>query len=194
MRLMAIVVLVAYCVTAMPLARANTPLTNADEARTFFNQVIQNSQNPLIIQVARENLQRLRQQSITRSVEVPLLSQVSGSLAVPVLANHTTMATFIVDTGATYTVITPRMAKKLGFVITPDIPRIAIVTANGLIRVPKVIIPKLSVGGVDVENVEAIVQPLGPDPLLAGLLGVNFFKGMELTVKPDKLVLTSTDG
>jgi clan AA aspartic protease (TIGR02281 family) len=171
-----------------PTAMANP---HQDDARQFYNQVIQNSQNPLIVQLARENLQKLRQQNMTKSVEVPLLSQVSGSLAVPILANNTTMATFLVDTGATYTVITPRMAKKLGIVITPDVQRITILTANGPIRVPKVVIPRLSVGGVDVENVEAIVQNLGPDPLLAGLLGVNFFKDMDLTVKTDRLILTT---
>ena len=165
-----------------------------DDARQFYNQVIQNSQNPVIVQLARENLQKLRQQSMTKSIEVPLLSQASGSLAVPIMANNKTMATFLVDTGATYTVITPHMAKKLGIIITPDIQRINILTANGPICVPKVVIPKLSVGGVEVANVEAIVQNLGPDPLLAGLLGVNFFKDMELTVKTDRLILTTQNG
>jgi clan AA aspartic protease (TIGR02281 family) len=167
---------------------------NDEDARQFFNQIIQNSQNPLIVSMARENLQKLRHHAITQRVEVPLLTQVSGSLAVPVMANKSTMATFLVDTGATYTVITPRMAKKLGVVLTPDVPKLMILTANGPIRVPKVVIPQLSVGGVTVENVEAIVQDLGPDPMLAGLLGVNFFKNMELTVKSDRLILSQNAG
>jgi clan AA aspartic protease (TIGR02281 family) len=170
-----------------------SPAANSinDEARQFYNQVIQNSQNPVVVQLARENLQKLRRQVMARSVEIPLLSQVSGSLAVPIMANHT-MATFLVDTGATHTVLTPRMAKKLGIVVTPDMERITILTANGVVRVPKVVIADLSVGGVTVHNVEAIIQDLGPDPLLSGLLGLNFFKDVELTVKTDKLILTQT--
>jgi clan AA aspartic protease (TIGR02281 family) len=186
-----VLLLSAFLITAVPNGFADTP---EDDARLFFNQVLQNSQNPLILKLARQNLQALRHNSMSRSVEVPLLSQSSGSLAVPIMANQRTMATFLVDTGATYTVITPRMAKKLGIEVTPDMPRITILTANGAIRVPKVVIPKLAVGGLEVENVEAIVQNLGPDPLLAGLLGVNFFKGLDLTVKSDRLILTSNNG
>jgi clan AA aspartic protease (TIGR02281 family) len=184
--------------TALTVLTATMPVwanTNEDEARIFFNQVLQNSQNPVIVGLARENLHKLRHDAmVSRTVEVPLLSQASGSLAVPIMANNNTMATFLVDTGATYTVITPRMAKKLGITVTPDVQRIMILTANGPIRVPKVVIPKLSVGGLVVHNVEAIVQNLGPDPILAGLLGVNFFKDVELTVKTDRLVLTTNHG
>jgi clan AA aspartic protease (TIGR02281 family) len=164
-------------------------------ARLYFSQM-QQSSNPVIANLARETLQRLHgnQASGHRTkVEVKLLTQQNDSLAVPVLLDtqdhRQVMATFLVDTGASYTVITPRLAAKLGVLITANTPRVAILTANGMVQSPKVTVPKLSLGGVSLQNIEVLVQDLGGDLLLSGLLGMNAFKGMELTVQADRLIL-----
>lgn len=125
----------------------------------------------------------------TVAVEIPLLLQLNNSLVVPTLLNQEIMGTFMVDTGSTHTVITPRMAHKLGIQITPDTPRIPIITAKGYINAPLVTIKHITIGSVDVPNVEAVVQDLGNDVLLAGLLGMNYFKGMDLTVQENRLIL-----
>jgi clan AA aspartic protease (TIGR02281 family) len=186
--------LVLCSLVLSPAFAATSGSTDTAEAELFFNQIIKSTDNPVIANLAQENLSKLKKQQISylgqpRTVEIPLLTQLNNSLAVPVLMNQKVMATFIVDTGATYTVITPRMAKKLGIVITPDTPRITIATANGAITAPKVTVPKLAIGGLEVENVEVIVQNLGDDLLLSGLLGMNFFKNMDLTIRQDKLIV-----
>ena len=173
------------------------------EAQAFFTQLASENDNPVIQAMAKKSLQQLkdngrtgdRPEGVSRHVEVVTNMQLNSSLAVPTLINGKTMATFLVDTGASYTVITPRMAKKAGIVITADTPRISMATANGVVQAPLVTLDKIAIGQVEVENIQVVVQPLGGanDVLLAGLLGMNFFKNMDLTVRQNKLVLDIHD-
>lgn len=124
------------------------------------------------------------------TVEVPLIKGTYASnVVVPARLNRDIMGTFIVDTGATYTVITPAMAKQLGVNINKNTQRIAILTANGWIQAPIVTLDSLSLGNVEVGGLQAVVQDLGGDANLSGLLGMNFFKDIELTIRRDKLLL-----
>lgn len=165
----------------------------AAEAQAFFRQVASRTHNPLIAYLAEENVKKLQQTkpAPTRQVVVPLMEQPDTSLVVPLLINNNVMATFLVDTGASYTVITPALAQKLGVVITPDTPRTTLITANGTVEAPVVTLKNVSLGPVKVSEVSVVVQQLGngDDPLLSGLLGMNFFKGMDLTLRGDELVI-----
>lgn len=166
----------------------------SEEAATFFKELATQTANPTIAAMAKENLKQLekkdtRHRFSKKQIEVPLMTQNSGSLVVPTVLDGHVMGTFIVDTGASHTVITPRMAKKLKVEITSETPVISIVTANGIVKAPKVMLDSVTIGDVTVNNVEVIVKDLGGDILLGGLLGMNFFENMELTVKRDKLVL-----
>lgn len=165
------------------------------EATLFFNRLAHESNNPLIANLARESLNKLQSNLSVRQVVVPLLEQPDTSLAVPTLIDGKVMATFLLDTGASYTVITPRLAEKLGIVVTPETPRISLVTANGPIKAPLVKLKNISIGQVNVPEVNAVVQELGngDDLLLSGLLGMNFFQGMDITVKEDQLILGVRD-
>jgi clan AA aspartic protease (TIGR02281 family) len=185
---------------SMPSCWANESTgSQHKEATMFFTQILQGTHNPVIARLAQENLKKLNtapasvsstpEMDSMRRVEIPLLTQSRHSLAVPVLLEQRVVATFVIDTGATYTVITPDVAQKLGVVITPETPRITIITANGAVAAPKIQLKKLSLGGVELSNVTVLVQDLGRDPMLAGLLGMNVFKDMELTIRQDKLIL-----
>ncbi len=185
-----------------------TPVPATDSAQlaaiAFFNRIAQESANPYIMAVARESAARLSgnphatslalttNQPVSPSlgrVEVPVIAQPDNSIAVPVMVNAKTMGTFIIDTGSSYTVITPRLASKLGVEITPDTPRISMITANGVIQAPLVTLNEVVIGRVRVYHVQAVVQDLGKDLMLSGLLGLNFFKGKTLTIRQDKLIL-----
>ena len=162
------------------------------EAQAFFQRVANQSTNPLIAALAQESLTRLQQKNKpTRQVVVPLMEQPDTSLVVPILVNGNVMATFMVDTGSSYTVITPALARKLGVVVTPQTPRVSLITGNGVVEAPMVTLHDVTVGSVRVAEVTAVVQQLGngDDILLSGLLGMNFFKGMDLTVRGDNLVI-----
>lgn len=157
------------------------------EATAMFTRLAQ-SENPYIASFARENLERLASNKIR--VEVPLVE--GDCLTVPVMMkqdHQRTMANFIVDTGASYTVISPEIASALGIKITRDNPRVPIITANGQIEVPVVTIPEMTIGKIKIRNVEAVVQDLGNDPTFSGLLGIAFFKDMNMQVQHDRLIL-----
>jgi clan AA aspartic protease (TIGR02281 family) len=177
-------------------AQAQDLSPQLSEATLFFNQLANESRNPLIASLARENLDKLQgNRAIRRQVIVPLLEQPDTSLAVPALIDGKVMATFLLDTGSSYTVITPRLAEKLGVRVTPDTPRISLVTANGPIKAPLVKLQNISIGQVNVPEISVVVQELGngDDLLLSGLLGMNFFQGMDITVKEDQLILGVRD-
>ncbi len=164
------------------------------EAQKVF-QELADSENPYIAKMAQDNLNQLREKLSDavpppKQVEIPILTRNNSSIAVPAVLDKHVMGTFLVDTGATYTVITPRIAKKLGIDLSRPKRIIRITTANGTVRAPVVTVPTITIGGLQVSQVDVIVQPLGDDILLAGLLGMNFFKDMEITFKRDKLVLT----
>ncbi len=188
--------LAVFCIGIQCSAFATTPeLTELIEAKQTF-QSLAHSSNPYIAQMAQNNLERLRdlkQNTLTapsqERIEVPLLTRNNSTLAVPALLNEHVMGTFLVDTGATYTVITPRVARKLGINTHQANRMVKITTANGTIKAPVVTVPSITIGGFQVNNVDVIIQPLGNDILLAGLLGMNFFKDIELTFKKDKLIL-----
>lgn len=172
-------------------AQAQDVSPQLNEATLFFNRLAHESRNPLIATLARESLSKLQNRMPMRQVVVPLLEQPDTSLVVPTLIDGKVMATFLLDTGSSYTVITPQLANKLGVVITASTPRISLVTANGAIQAPLVKLKNISIGQVSVPEVSVVVQELGngDDPLLSGLLGMNFFQGMDLTVKEDQLIL-----
>ncbi len=176
-----------------------------EEATAFFSKLAESTQNPYISAMANRNLKSLKTKpeqqtakktyqrtssvSTARHIDVPFISQASGGLAVLAMLNNNKMGTFLLDTGATHTVITPRMARKLGLVVTKDTPRISIVTANGVVRAPMVKVKSLTLGSATIHNVDVVIKDLGNDILLSGLIGMNAFKDMELTVKRDRLVL-----
>jgi len=192
-----------------------SPGDDVKEAARFFSSVAEKNKNPLIAQMARDSLLQLQtvravpivalQESTTpkavtaskestapkvSSAEVALLPQYDHTFVVPATINRRCLATFLIDTGASYTVITPTMAKSLGMKIGPDSPTVPVTTANGILNAPVVHLKHVSLGGMQVDDVEAVVTELGDSPQLSGLLGMSFFQGMDLSFKRDRMVIS----
>jgi clan AA aspartic protease (TIGR02281 family) len=173
------------------------------EATVFFTKLLQTSSNPIIAGLARENLKKLQgggdnllasadsvQSPVKTLAVVSLLPQVDNTYVVPAVINRKFMATFLVDTGASYTVITPQTAQALGVDLTDDLPNVPVTTANGTVHAPLVTLKQISLGGMQVRDVQAVVADLGDAPQLSGLLGMSFFQGMEISFKQDKLMIS----
>ncbi|WP_303673667.1 retropepsin-like aspartic protease family protein [Vampirovibrio chlorellavorus] len=167
------------------------------EAKAFFTHLASTSKNPLIVSMAEESLKKIddnnqanRPGDTRNRAEVTLLPQSDNTFVVPALVNRRHMATFLVDTGASYTVITPQMARELGIHIPADHPTLPVTTANGTLNAPVVTLKQVTLGGMQVNNVEAVITDLGDTPQLSGLLGMSFFRGMDLSFKQDKLVIS----
>jgi clan AA aspartic protease (TIGR02281 family) len=116
-------------------------------------------------------------------VSVVPLKQSKMALLVEATINNRSRGTFIVDTGATYTSISREMADDLGLDLT-NCDQIRITTVNGRIYVPKVMIDRLSINGLEARNVEATVIDVPVGSSFTGLLGLSFIKQFKLTIDP----------
>ena len=89
---------------------------------------------------------------------------------------------FAVDTGATYTVISPEIAEALHIRPNPKDPLITLQTANGRIEVPLVNLKSVTVGGMETQNVTAAIHQVDDSSNIFGLLGLNFLNRFQMTV------------
>ena len=72
----------------------------------------------------------------------------------------------LIDTGATYTIVSPELCNSLGFIPSKEYGIIEITACREIIKVPKVIIPLLELDGSIIENVEAYISDTGFDVLI----------------------------
>lgn len=91
------------------------------------------------------------------------------------------IARLVLDTGASYVVLPWKLALAIGISIDPN-RTVQTTTATTVETVPKVIIPKVTVLGKEIENVEAIIKDLPPEAPVDGLLGLSFLKHFKLQI------------
>jgi len=89
-----------------------------------------------------------------------------------VVLNERITQHFIVDTGASFTVISREAARELGVTIDENTPFIPIATASSVILNPLVKLRSIRVGEAEVENVDVLVHDLPGGS--AGLLAILF--------------------
>jgi len=88
---------------------------------------------------------------------------------------------FVLDTGASQTVISRSLADRLGIAIDDQGPRVVVQTANNAVSAPVVILGSLSVGDARVENVQALVlETLGDTE---GLLGLTYLRHFDVAIE-----------
>jgi clan AA aspartic protease (TIGR02281 family) len=103
--------------------------------------------------------------------------------------NQKTSARFVVDTGASYTMISSATAKELDIDISQNRPTIPFQTANGIIQAPLVSLESIDVGGMEVRNLTAAIHDIAPDSKISGLLGLNFLSSFRMDIDTDKGML-----
>jgi clan AA aspartic protease (TIGR02281 family) len=105
-----------------------------------------------------------------------------GVLLVPVRV-HGQRAEFLVDTGAAHSALRRGLVDHLGIPI--DFQRTtAIAPVQGAImQVPSITIAPLSVGGIQVANVDAVVVEFPRELKLDGVLGMNVLKRFRMTIE-----------
>ena len=116
-----------------------------------------------------------------------------GSRQIPVTASLNQQASqdFIVDTGASMVTIPYSTAADLGVIITVRNPRRQVVTANGAVYAPEVVLDSITLEGFETRNVKALVMDL-PDRPELGLLGLNYLKRFRMDLNTDEGVLFLT--
>jgi clan AA aspartic protease (TIGR02281 family) len=125
--------------------------------------------------------------------EVNLLRRHELLLA-EVLLNNRIRQYFIIDTGASFTLINWQTARDLGLNIDDSTPSIPIFTASQLIFTPLVALKSIKVGNAEVENVDVLIHNL--PSASAGLLGNSFLNKFRVVIDSvnGKMTLFSMKG
>jgi clan AA aspartic protease (TIGR02281 family) len=111
-----------------------------------------------------------------------------GVLFVPIRLWRQTFD-FLVDTGAAYSAISPALASVFNLTATLQ-GAITIAPAHGTpVSVPRVILPEISVGGIRLTDVEALVVEFPSALRLDGLLGMNILGQFRVTLECDTSTL-----
>ncbi len=103
------------------------------------------------------------------------------ALSVDIEAIFPTTANLALDTGASYMIISKRMALAIGLEIDPS-KNMQLTSATSVETVSLVTLPRVSVLGKTVKNVEAVIKDLPPSAPVDGLLGLSFLKHFKLTL------------
>ncbi|WP_017720012.1 retropepsin-like aspartic protease family protein [Kamptonema formosum] len=112
-------------------------------------------------------------------VQAPIKRRDGGTPVIDVVFNGNQTFEMLLDTGATGTAITPKMAQALG--VRPEgVMRVDTASDTGL-QVPLGHVASIQVGAAVIQNVPVTILP----KLEIGLLGQNFFSRYEVTIKKD---------
>lgn len=101
-------------------------------------------------------------------------------LLTEVVLNERVKRYFVVDSGASFTLINRETAKELGLIIDENTPYLPVVTVSSIIFAPLVTLRSLKVGNVEAENVDALVYTMPSDK--DGLLGNTFLNRFKVVL------------
>lgn len=112
-----------------------------------------------------------------------------NSLTANALLNRKVNANLIVDTGATDTVISSSLAKKIGISVNKGKDVVCQVADGRSVRGKQVNIREIRVGGARVYNVQAVVLDSGEMGNSPGLLGMSFLDNFVFKIDTEKELL-----
>jgi len=126
------------------------------------------------------------------------LRTVNNKFLVPVVLNDVQAATFLLDTGANSTVISPNLVRTLKLPPFPGEPKAKARMASGQeVEVSVVRLNTIAVGAARMNNFGAVVYDIpavagcaGPAIKIDGLLGTDFLAGFTMTLDPRAETLT----
>jgi aspartyl protease family protein len=139
----------------------------------FFNGFIQDRDNPNHALLELE----------TASGEVVLQRNRAGHYLAPGLINGQPV-NFLLDTGATHVSVPAGIAEDLGL---RKGRRSQVSTANGVISVYQTELDTVQLGGIQLQQVRASINPYMPDEVV--LLGMSFMKHLDMTQRDGVLTL-----
>lgn len=104
------------------------------------------------------------------------------TILVHAVLNHQEPVTLLLDTGATRTLLTPDIARRLGLTTGSDTPRSSMVTLGGQQGdLPLIQLASVAVGDAAVENLQVgVFSALPHAPFIDGLLGGDFLQHFTL--------------
>jgi len=124
-----------------------------------------------------------------RADRIPGISGYKGLLTVRCQVNEKYQGRFLVDTGATLTVISQRFAQEMKLDITQPIRKIQTASAHQVAQTPVIRLDSLQVGDKKVKNLEVLIVDLPTALRVDGLLGVNFLENFRVTFEFEQATL-----
>ncbi|MEO0376154.1 MAG: retropepsin-like aspartic protease [Cyanobacteria bacterium P01_A01_bin.17] len=112
--------------------------------------------------------------------QIPIKRRSAGVPVVDVTFNGRQSFEMLVDSGASFTVITRPMAKALGITGAHIVDTVRVSTANGTTQFPIVYVSSVDVGGL--KSTQIPVAIAGPDMKL-GLLGQDFLQKYDVLIR-----------
>ena len=104
-------------------------------------------------------------------------------VVIQAMLNNKQSAKFIVDTGASFTMISSALARDLSIDTSGQNQQtMPFQTANGLIQAPLTNLDSITVGGMEIKNLTAAVHDIVSDSQVAGLLGLNFLSNFKMDI------------
>jgi clan AA aspartic protease (TIGR02281 family) len=125
-----------------------------------------------------------------RRVTIPIEKNRGSMFAKGSVSGHA--LTFVVDTGATFTVIPTATATALNL-IKRDSPTVEVTTANGVVKARQVVLESLTIAGkITLRGVTAVVMDLPGTTHGKGLLGLNVLRPLNMRIddRRSQLILT----
>lgn len=117
--------------------------------------------------------------------EVQLKQNRNGHYVSNGLVNNEAVV-FLLDTGATHVSVPLRLAKRLNLTAGALYP---VQTANGIVQVAQTTIAQLSIGDIQLFDVQASINPADQSEEI--LLGMSALRQLEFTQKGEWLILRS---
>ncbi len=105
-------------------------------------------------------------------------------IIVEAMLNRQVSVPLVLDTGATYTVLTKQTAEDLGIIALERLPKQHFLTAGGKILSPVTTLKSIRVGNAEAQNVEVAIDADGHLPM--GLLGMTFMRHFKVTVDQEQ--------
>jgi clan AA aspartic protease (TIGR02281 family) len=128
--------------------------------------------------------------SVNHTVEVPL-QQVGHLFVVTVRLNGEQDARLIVDTGASHSVVSHRLAMELGLYSDVSMGTVTMNTVGGSVQAPLVRIKSIRLAEAEVRDSVVVVHDLPDSPGgVEGLLGLSALREFQVTLDPTKKVLS----
>jgi len=130
--------------------------------------------------------------STPTAIGVPIIQQ-GGGIYVRGQVNGQGETLFLVDTGATYCVLTKVAADRLGLASSPVLTMVKLTTASGTIEAPLITVDLIQIGGAEARSVEAVIHDMPEFPsAVAGLLGLSFLNQFKVEIDREEGVMLLT--
>jgi predicted aspartyl protease len=129
--------------------------------------------------------------SATGAVTIPIKMN-GNTVVVPVTftnGNSSVTGNMAVDTGASQTMLSKRIANGLRLFSQDTQPRYGI---GGSVRVDVSVVESIKVGAAEAKNMRVSIHDFSPDPRYEGLLGFDFLGRFQMSVDAAKQVMVLT--